>query len=112
MIADKLFRTAFANPFSAAYLGVVGAVTVFEVVAAFIEGPQEFAGLWVLMATSPTALLFMGVAESVGGFAQLPEGLGFAAVLAVSAVVQSLALGLLWEVLRRGRGKSGRPRPS
>ncbi|MGW4676669.1 SCO4225 family membrane protein [Streptomyces sp. NPDC004324] len=111
MIAGKLFRTAFANPLSAAYLGVVGAVTVFEVVSAFIEGPQEFAGLWVLMATSPTALLFMGVAESVGGFAQLPEGLGFA-ILAVSAVVQSLALGLLWEVLRSGRGKSGRPRPS
>ncbi|MEU1503044.1 hypothetical protein [Streptomyces sp. NPDC005732] len=53
----------------------------------------------------------MGVAESVGGFAQLPEGLGFA-ILAVSAVVQSLALGLLWDVLRSGRGKSGRPRPS
>ncbi|MER6442402.1 hypothetical protein ABT275_39730 [Streptomyces sp. NPDC001185] len=111
MIARKLFRTAFANPISAAYLGVVGAVTVFEVVAAFIEGPQEFAGLWVLMATSPTALLFMGVAESVGGFAQLPEGLGFA-ILVVSALVQSLAWGLLWEVLRSGRGKPGHPRHS
>ncbi|GAA2938266.1 SCO4225 family membrane protein [Streptomyces enissocaesilis] len=110
MIARKLFRRAFANPISAAYLGVVGTVTVFEVAAAFIEGPQEFAGLWVLMTTSPTALLFLGVAEAIGGGAG-PEGLLFV-ILAVSAFIQSLALGLLWEVLRSGRENPGRPRHS
>jgi hypothetical protein len=111
MSARELFRIAFANPVSAVYLGFVGAVALFEVVAALIEGPQEFAGLYVLMVTSPTALLLMGFAEAIGGFAMPAPGLEFV-ILAVSAVLQSLALGLLWKLVRRERAQPGRPRHS
>ncbi|MEU9982150.1 hypothetical protein [Streptomyces sp. NPDC050856] len=111
MIARKLFRIAFANPFSAVYLGVVGAVAVFEVIAALIEGPQEFAGLYVLMVTSPTALLLMEFAEAIGGFAKPSQELSVV-TLAVSAVLQSLTLGLLWKLVRSERAKPGRAQHS
>ncbi|MBB6440026.1 SCO4225 family membrane protein [Streptomyces candidus] len=104
MSARTLFRTAFANPLSAVYLGVVGAVAVFELVAAFIEGPQDMAGIYVLLVTSPTSLMLFSFAEAISGHAK-PGLETSVVVIAVSALLQALALGLLWGLVRRERAK-------
>ncbi|MGW1464527.1 SCO4225 family membrane protein [Streptomyces sp. NPDC002308] len=107
MIARKLFRLGFANPVSALYLGLVGAGAVFEVAVAIIEGPQEMGGLWVMLLTAPVSIALTEGVEMVGGGL---SDIVLTVVFAVSAVIQSLALGLLREGLRGIRGESRHPR--
>ncbi|CAM5613531.1 hypothetical protein SSPIM334S_02630 [Streptomyces spiroverticillatus] len=106
MFARKLFRLAVANPLSAAYLGVVGAVVLFEVVAALVGGGHDMAGIWVGMVTMPASLPLVMFAVNETGEPNLAlYGVG----LVVGVGLQSLAMGLLWKLVRSDRARGGRP---
>ncbi|MFF0477901.1 SCO4225 family membrane protein [Streptomyces sp. NPDC004284] len=107
MNARTLFRLTFANAASAVYLGLVGASVVFEVAAALFADPG-IVGIWPFLLTAPTSLLAAGGVGAVWGM-DAPLLYVVGGVL-VSALVQSCALGALWEVLRGHR--QGLTRPS
>ncbi|MEU3606188.1 hypothetical protein AB0E83_12145 [Streptomyces sp. NPDC035033] len=117
MNARALFRLTFANAASAVYLGLVGASVVFEVAAAVFADPG-IVGIWPFLLTAPASLLVAGGIEAAWGMdAPLWTMVGG---VALSAVVQSLALGALVEALSgrrrplpaRATAEPPRPRPS
>ncbi|MFJ2739418.1 SCO4225 family membrane protein [Streptomyces sp. NPDC087440] len=109
MIARKLLRTTVTNPLSAAYLGLVAAVTVFTVISAFVEEANEFIALWVILVTSPTSTLILGALQIFGGGEKDAAGLVVYVVIALSALIQSTALGLIWKLVRSDRARGVRP---
>ncbi|MEU5917530.1 hypothetical protein [Streptomyces sp. NPDC047141] len=106
MNARTLIRLTFANPASAAYLGLVGAAVVFEVAAALLSDPG-IVGIWPVLLTAPTSPMVIGAIGAVGGMDTSVWYL--VAGVAFSALVQSFALGLLLEALRGRRGDLPRP---
>ncbi|MDX2555961.1 SCO4225 family membrane protein [Streptomyces stelliscabiei] len=106
MNARTLFRLTFANPASAAYLGLIGASVVLEV-AVVLFGDPEMVGVWPFLLTAPTSLVTTGAIGALWG-ADAPYW--FLAVgVAISALVQSFALGALLQALRGGGRGLARP---
>ncbi|MGW2179664.1 SCO4225 family membrane protein [Streptomyces sp. NPDC001732] len=106
MNARALYRLTIANPASAVYLGLVGASVVFEVAAALLTEPG-IVGVWPFLLTTPTSFLTAGATAAVGG-SDAPFWL-LAAGIAVSALVQSFAIGAVLETLRGRRRVLPRP---
>ncbi|WP_425835309.1 SCO4225 family membrane protein [Streptomyces fractus] len=106
MNARTLLRLTVTNPVSAIYLGLVGASVVFEIVVVLTSSDPGFVGVWPFFFTAPTSLVAVAVIDAIGGvdahYWVLTVG------LAVSALLQSLALGATYEGLR-GRLRPGRP---
>ncbi|MGW7240911.1 SCO4225 family membrane protein [Streptomyces sp. NPDC054804] len=100
--ARTLVRLTLANRVSVAYLAVV-AVVVAKATAdslAAADGPaQDFAWLWPPLVTFPAFPLVAALGRTAWGTAELPAW-SFAAVLVVSALLQSLALGTLGQAIR------------
>lgn len=106
MNARTLFRLTFANAASAAYLGLVGASVVFEVAALLFADPG-LVGVWPFLLTAPTSLVATGAVGAVWGM-DAPYWYLIIGV-AISALVQSFALGALLEALRGGGRRLARP---
>ncbi|MGW7420237.1 SCO4225 family membrane protein [Streptomyces sp. NPDC054813] len=100
--ARTLVRLTLANRVSVAYLAVV-AVVVAKATAdslAAADGPaQDFAWLWPPLVTFPAFPLVAALGRTAWGTAELPAW-SFAAVLVISALLQSLALGTLGQAIR------------
>ncbi|WP_327663919.1 MULTISPECIES: SCO4225 family membrane protein [unclassified Streptomyces] len=105
MNARTLLRLTVTNPASAIYLGLVGASVVFTAGVVLFSPDPGFAGVWPFFLTAPTSLVMMGIMGAVGGL-DAPVWL-LAIGLAVSALLQSLALGATLQALR-GRPHLGR----
>ncbi|MFZ3571279.1 SCO4225 family membrane protein [Streptomyces sp. BH097] len=101
MNARTLLRLTVTNPASAVYLGLVGATMVFEAVVLLTSPDPGMVGVWSFFVTAPTSLV------AISFIPEAPFGVLVAAV-AVSALVQSLALGVTYDGLR-GRLRRGRP---
>ncbi|WP_327180408.1 hypothetical protein OG599_35080 (plasmid) [Streptomyces sp. NBC_01335] len=97
MNSRTLLRLTFANPASVVYLGLVGASVMFEVVAALVSDPG-IVGIWPFLLTAPCSLLAAGAVDAIGGTHASVWYL--VAGVAISALVQSFALGALVETLR------------
>jgi hypothetical protein len=98
-----LWRLMFANPASAVYLGVVGvAIGVATIQPLFTDhGMESLIWVWPALLTLPTFALVALAGETLFG-ADAVTGYLITGVV-VSALVQSLALGALWQTLRRPR---------
>ncbi|MFJ9347307.1 SCO4225 family membrane protein [Streptomyces sp. NPDC101237] len=100
--ARTLVRLTLTNRVSVAYLAVV-AVVVAKAAAdspAAAEGPeQDFAWLWPPLVTFPSFPLVAALGRTAWGTTTGPTW-SFAAVLAISALLQSLALGTLAQAVR------------
>lgn len=105
MNARTLLRLTVTNPASAIYLGLVGATVVFTGVVVLTAADPGFVGVWPFFFTAPTSLLAVGVIGAVGGLDAPIWLLG--AGIAVSALLQSLALGATYEALRGRRRRLG-----
>lgn len=97
----QTLRHYLANPLALAYLGVVLAVCLWVAVdtySAASSGDASFAGLWAILATAPTSLLFTFLFTFAG-----PIGL---IGIPIGAVVQAFALGALYRYVteRRAHG--------
>ncbi|MCX4833295.1 MULTISPECIES: SCO4225 family membrane protein [unclassified Streptomyces] len=98
MNARTLLRLTVTNPASAIYLGLVGASVVFTAGVVLFSSDPGFVGVWPFFLTAPTSLIMMGIMGAVGGL-DAPVWL-LAIGLAVSALLQSLALGATLQALR------------
>ncbi|KAB2593521.1 SCO4225 family membrane protein [Streptomyces arboris] len=90
----QALRHYLANPLALSYLGVVLAVCLWVAVDTFSaasSGDASFAGVWAILATAPTSLLFT--------FAG-PVGL---IGIPISAVAQAFALGALYRYVTERR---------
>lgn len=98
-----LRRLMFANPVSAVYLGVVGlAVVVATVEPLFAEHAMEsMIWVWPALLTFPTFSLVTMVGQALFGAESATWYLIGGVV--ISALIQSTALGALWEALHRPR---------
>ncbi|MER7933250.1 MULTISPECIES: SCO4225 family membrane protein [unclassified Streptomyces] len=100
--ARTLVRLTLANRVSVAYLAVV-AVVVAKAAAdslAAADGPeQDFAWLWPPLVTFPAFPLVAALGRTAWGTPTGPAW-SFAAVLVISALLQSLALGALGQAVR------------
>lgn len=105
MNARTLLRLTVTNPASAVYLGLVGASVVFEVVVLLTASDPGFVGVWPFFFTAPTSLVMVAGVEALWGM-DAPYWVLMVG-LAVSALLQSLALGATFEALR-GRRRVGR----
>jgi cell shape-determining protein MreD len=98
-----LRRLMFANPVSAVYLGVVGAaIGVATIQPLFAEhGMESLIWVWPALLTFPTFSLVALAGDALFG----PETATWYLIggVVVSALVQSLVLGVVWEALRRPR---------
>ncbi|MFI5725418.1 SCO4225 family membrane protein [Streptomyces cyaneofuscatus] len=97
----QALRHYLANPLALGYLGVVLAVCLWVAVDTFSaasSGDASFAGVWAILATAPTSLLFTFLFTVAG-----PVGL---IGIPISAVVQAVALGALYRHVteRRSHG--------
>ncbi|MER7834593.1 hypothetical protein ABTY98_01455 [Streptomyces sp. NPDC096040] len=100
--ARTLVRLTVANRVSMAYLAVVAVVVAKAAVdsLAAADGPeQDFAWLWPRLVTFPAFPLVAAPARAAWGTADLPTW-GFIAVIVISALLQSLALGTLARAVR------------
>lgn len=101
--ARTLVRLTLANRVSVAYLAVV-AVVVAKAAAdslAAADGPeQDFAWLWPPLVTFPAFPLVAALGRTASGTAAPLPAWSFAAVLATSALLQSLALGTIAQAVR------------
>lgn len=105
MNARKLLRLTVTNPASAIYLGLVGATVGFEAVVLLTSTDPGMVGVWSFFVTAPTSLMMVWGIDAIWGL-DAPIGL-LGAAIAVSALLQSLALGATLEALR-GRPRLGR----
>ncbi|MER5476799.1 hypothetical protein ABT026_07420 [Streptomyces sp. NPDC002734] len=106
MNARTLIRLTFANPASAAYLGLFGASVAFEVAAALFSDPG-IVGIWPVLIAAPTSLLAAGLDAAIGGAdSQVWFLVGG---VCVSALIQSFVLGAFLEFLRGRRRGPARP---
>ncbi|QNS06151.1 SCO4225 family membrane protein [Streptomyces xanthii] len=96
-IRHTLVRRTFANPLSAAYLGLVGSAVAFEVIAATVSDPG-IVGVWPFLFTAPTSLGAAGGVGAVWGI-DAPYWL-LGAGVAASALLQSFALGTTLDLFR------------
>ncbi|MFE8915522.1 SCO4225 family membrane protein [Streptomyces globisporus] len=90
----QTLRHYLVNPLALGYLGVVLAVCLWvtvDTVSASSSGDASFAGVWAVLATAPTSMLFL-VAGPVG-LIGIPIG----------AIVQAAALGALYRYLTERR---------
>ncbi|MFC9181813.1 MULTISPECIES: SCO4225 family membrane protein [Streptomyces] len=90
----QTLRHYLVNPLALGYLGVVLAVCLWvtvDTVSASSSGDASFAGVWAILATAPTSMLFL-VAGPVG-LIGIPIG----------AIVQAAALGALYRYLTERR---------
>ncbi|WP_432147351.1 SCO4225 family membrane protein [Streptomyces sp. bgisy029] len=97
----QTLRHYLANPLALGYLGVVLAVCVWvaaNTYSAASSGDASFAGVWAILATAPTSLLFTFLFTFAG-----PIGL---IGIPIGAVVQAFALGALYRYVteRRAHG--------
>ncbi|MEV7421179.1 MULTISPECIES: SCO4225 family membrane protein [unclassified Streptomyces] len=93
----QTLRHYLANPLALGYLGVVLAVCLWVAADAFYassSGDAGFAGVWAVLVTAPTSLLFPFTG---------PVGL---IAIPIGAIVQALALGALYRYVteRRAHG--------
>ncbi|MBL1291312.1 SCO4225 family membrane protein [Streptomyces sp. NPDC057067] len=90
----QILRHYLVNPLALGYLGVVLAVCLWvtiDAVSASSSGDASFAGLWAVLATAPTSMVFL-VAGPVG-LIGIPIG----------AIVQATALGALYRYITERR---------
>ncbi|MGW8065014.1 SCO4225 family membrane protein [Streptomyces ziwulingensis] len=101
-------RLTFANRASAAYLALVGgAVAVAALEPLFASSPDaSLIWVWPALFTFP-AFGFVAWLGEAGWGGDAPAWF-FLGGIAVSALVQSLALGAAWQALRGRRGRRGR----
>jgi len=90
----QALRHYLANPLALSYLGVVLAVCLWVAVDTFSaasSGDASFAGVWAILATAPTSLLFTfaGPVALIG--------------IPIGAVVQAFALGALYRYVTERR---------
>ncbi|MEU3834509.1 SCO4225 family membrane protein [Streptomyces microflavus] len=93
----QTLRHYLVNPLALGYLGVVLAVCVWvtiDAVSASSSGDASFTGLWAVLATAPTSMLFL-VAGPVG-LIGIPIG----------AIVQATALGALYRSITERRARA------
>ncbi|MFD6801397.1 SCO4225 family membrane protein [Streptomyces cyaneofuscatus] len=93
----QALRHYLVNPLALGYLGIVLAVCVWvtiDAVSASSSGDASFAGLWAVLATAPTSMLFL-VAGLVG-LLGIPIG----------AIVQATALGALYRSITERRARA------
>ncbi|MFD3880425.1 SCO4225 family membrane protein [Streptomyces microflavus] len=93
---SQTFRHYLVNPLALGYLGVVLAVCVWvtiDAVSASSSGDASFAGLWAVLATAPTSMLFL--AAGPVGLIGIPIG----------AIVQATALGALYRSITERRAR-------
>ncbi|MEU0356502.1 SCO4225 family membrane protein [Streptomyces cyaneofuscatus] len=97
----QAFRHYLANPLALGYLGVVLAVCVWVAVDTFSaasSGDASFAGVWAILATAPTSLLFTFLFAFAGPVG--PVGL---IGIPIGAVAQAFALGALYRHITERR---------
>ncbi|MFF3302749.1 SCO4225 family membrane protein [Streptomyces sp. NPDC002908] len=90
----KALRHYLVNPLALGYLGVVLAVCLWAIVngvSASSSGDASFAGLWAVLATAPTSMVFLFAGPV--GLIGIPVG----------AVVQATALGALYRYITERR---------
>ncbi|MFE6853815.1 SCO4225 family membrane protein [Streptomyces sp. NPDC057674] len=92
-----LVRLTFANPASLVYLGMVIAAAL-PMVFASATADSSFAAVWMLLITAPTSTLLL-LPDFADGDSGLATGY-FLAALALSALLQSFLLGLVYRRLR------------
>ncbi|MFE6227504.1 SCO4225 family membrane protein [Streptomyces sp. NPDC057854] len=109
MNARTLLRLTFANPASAAYLGLVGASVAFETAAA-VFGDPGIVGIWPFLLTAPFSLLATNLTQATWGLDAPLWTL--AAGVTLSALIQSFALGALLHTLRHRPPRPRRNSPS
>ncbi|MBU6532967.1 SCO4225 family membrane protein [Streptomyces sp. NPDC057245] len=102
-----LTRLTVANRVSAAYLALVGGAMVIAVAQPlFATGPDaSLAWVWPALFTFPTFGFVAWLGEAGWG-GDAPTWF-FVGGIALSALVQSLALGAVWQSLRGRRGQRG-----
>ncbi|WP_405696655.1 SCO4225 family membrane protein [Streptomyces sp. NBC_01185] len=89
----QALRHYLVNPLALGYLGIVLWVTI-DAVSASSSGDASFAGLWAVLATAPTSMLFL-VAGPVGLIG-----------IPIAAVVQATALGALYRSITERRARA------
>ncbi|MEV5854502.1 hypothetical protein OH828_17620 [Streptomyces anulatus] len=92
----QTLRHYLVNPLALGYLGVVLAVCLWvtvDAVSTSSSGDASFAGLWAVLATAPTSMVFL-VAGPVG----LTGPIG--------AIVQAAALGALYRYITERRTRT------
>ncbi|MFJ5260003.1 SCO4225 family membrane protein [Streptomyces sp. NPDC088387] len=101
-----LVRLTVANPASAVYLTAVGASIAVCVATPLLNETGDAGLVWVWPAffTAPTSLVLARPLAATGTDVHMA---GYVGWIAVSALVQSFALGSLYSYLRRGRPRRG-----
>ncbi|MEU6059401.1 hypothetical protein [Streptomyces sp. NPDC047097] len=108
MNARTLTRLTFANPASAIYLTLVaGSLATATAVTLFSADPG-FVWVWPALFTLPFSTLVVMTGDAVWAAEGAPAWF-LVGGLAVSALVQALALGALWQAVRGHR--RGLPHP-
>ncbi|MFF7340279.1 SCO4225 family membrane protein [Streptomyces sp. NPDC008163] len=102
-----LARLTFGNAASLLYLGAVAAATVFVTVDTLLvsHADASFAGVWLFLLAAPTVFLFL-LGGSLGGAESFGPAWFMYLALAVSVLVQSLALGWFVRLLSGGARRS------
>ncbi|MBA2951547.1 hypothetical protein H1D24_38810 [Streptomyces sp. PSKA28] len=109
MTLVRCFAAAVHNPASAVYLGLVGISVVIAATEPLWSdhGGESLIWVWPAFFTSPTFFFVVPVAEAVWGL-DLPAWSLIGGII-VSALIQSLVLGLLLEALRGWRRRHAHP---
>ncbi|MEU9713660.1 hypothetical protein [Streptomyces sp. NPDC047976] len=97
-----LIRLTFANPVSAVYLTLVGAALAVATGVSLFGQDPGFVWIWPTLVTAPSSFAATAAGMLLWGASKPP--LWFSAGLLVAcALVQSAALGAVWQAVRRGR---------
>jgi hypothetical protein len=111
MNARTLVRLTVTNPASAVYLTLVGGSFVVVTAVVLFAPDPGFIGVWPVLLTAPTSLIAIAAGQALGLPRDVPLWLIGMGVVG-SALIQSFALGALWEGLRGRLGGRGRLRRS
>ncbi|MFJ8074189.1 SCO4225 family membrane protein [Streptomyces sp. NPDC096176] len=104
-----LARLAFGNRAAQAYLALVAVAAVYVAIdTAFVHHEDaSFAGIWLFLLAAPTIFGFMAVGTLLGD--TVAESAAFLyPALALSVLIQALALGLFVRMLTGGQ-RAARP---
>ncbi|WP_186768115.1 SCO4225 family membrane protein [Streptomyces qinzhouensis] len=102
MNARTFYRLAIANTASAVYLAIVGGSVLVATATTFLVPDPGMIWVWPALLTAPVSLFLVGAVGPVVPDGELLFWPVYLGLIAVSALVQSTALGALWHGLRRG----------
>ncbi|MGI5447854.1 SCO4225 family membrane protein [Streptomyces sp. CA-243310] len=105
MNARTFMRLTVANRASAIYLGLIACLAAMATAVTLFADDPGFVWVWPVFLALPTFFLVGSLGAAVWGGTSMPDWFFFGGIL-LSVLIQSFALGVLLEGLRRRRTRT------